>query len=206
MSNNVCCILAGAEISDLSIVNLGDYVICADSGVLHSKNLGITPDLAVGDFDSWFEPIDKQCEVIKVAAEKDDTDTMLAVKLAISKGFTTINIYGAVGGRLDHTYANIQVLAYIKKNHCIGTIFGDSDIVTIIQNEKKTFTKINGYYLSVFSFSEISSGVFERGVKYPLNDATIFNNFPIGISNEIISENCEIEVQDGTLLIVFSKK
>ncbi|MEG0614491.1 MAG: thiamine diphosphokinase [Oscillospiraceae bacterium] len=204
----ICYIFAGAEIEnyDKIAIEKNLYIICADGGYLHAKHLGIIPNVVLGDFDTIDCQIDSRCEVIKYPAEKDDTDSMLAIKLALKKGFDQIEIYGAVGGRLDHTFANIQAFAYIKQNGANATIYGDNEEIKLIQNEKITIKKHHDYYLSIFSFSEKCEGITEIGVKYPLNNAVITNYFPLGVSNEIIEENAEIEVVSGTLLIILSKK
>ena len=203
-----CCIFAGAKIDDYSRIKIPctAYIICADGGYSHAKRLGIFPDVVLGDFDTLSEDITEECEVIKFPSEKDDTDTLLAIKLAIQRGFDNIKIYGAVGGRIDHTFANIQSLAFINLYNIEATIFGDNEILTVITNAKKRFEKIEGYFLSIFSFSGQSLGVTTHGLKYNLNNSILKNTFPLGISNEFLSNFCEIEVKNGTLLIIFSKE
>lgn len=205
-----CVIFTGGEMNNYSAVNLnniiGNTIICADYGYIHAKNLGLEVDIVIGDFDSVDEiPTDAK-EVVKFPKEKDDTDTMLAVKLAIERGFDHIDIYGALGKRLDHSYANIQTLDYILENNSHGKIISDTEEIFIIKNQSTKIPKRDDFYLSLFSYSERCEGVFESGVKYPLDNATVTQSFPIGISNEIINDFAEIEVKNGKMLIILSKK
>lgn len=204
----ICCILAGAEIFDYAkLLPAKDrYIICADGGYMHAKEWGIVPDVVLGDFDSLCGELPTSCEVLRYSSEKDDTDTMLAVKLALERGFKQIEIYGATGGRLDHTLANIQALLYIKENNADGTLFGDTEQLTILKNEGRSFARQEGRYFSILALSERAEGVTERGMKYELTNASLTNSFPLGISNEITADFGWVEVKNGTLLIVFSQK
>lgn len=207
-NKKVCSVFSAGNIKDYSIIdkeNCG-YIICADAGFLHTEKLGLIPDLIVGDFDTLSPDSSYKCEILKYPIEKDDTDTMLAVKCAIERGYTDLKIYGALGGRIDHTFANIQTLAYAKQNNINASIIGDNEIITILNNEEAKFKLLSDYYLSIFSYSEICEGVTLDGVKYPLKNAVLENSFPLGVSNEIINDFCSINVEKGSLLIVFSKK
>lgn len=204
-----CAIFTGGEIKDLSKVELShlkDYlIISADAGYLYAKELGVKIDIVVGDFDTLGYIPEKANKVIQHIPEKDDTDTMLAVKTALERGCKYIEIYGALGGRLDHTFANIQALAYIKAHGAEGKIVSDKEIITLICNEKIKIEKKEGYSLSLFSYSDKCLGVTETGVKYPLNNYTLEADFPLGVCNEITGKFAEISVDRGKLLIIQSK-
>lgn len=203
-----CSIFSASEIKDYSIVDTGNsgYIICADGGLKHVKKLGLTADVLIGDFDTASPDEYGSCEVIKYPCEKDDTDTMLAAKLAALRGYNEVTIYGGIGGRIDHTFANIQTLNFLKEKSITAELVGDNEVMTILKDEEKTFPRKDGFYFSIFSYSEKSSGVFLEGVKYPLTNALIDNSFPIGVSNEIFEDYCTVKVKKGTLLIVFSRK
>ncbi len=203
-----CCILAGGDILNYSSLKIdaSSYIICADGGYYHAKKLNISPNVIIGDFDTLNEEVTDDCEIIKFPIEKDDTDTMLAIKLALERGYYSIKIYGATGGRLDHTIANIQSIAYINEHNASATIYGDTEIITMIKNCSKSFEKLSGYYFSLLSFSEKCMGVSTKGLKYNLENATLTNSFPLGISNEFLSNFCDVEVKSGTLLIIYSKQ
>ena len=204
-----CAIFSGGVIKNLSsidITHLKDYlIICADAGYLYAKKLGIKTDIIVGDFDTLgYIPKDVD-KVIRHIPEKDDTDTMLAIKTALDNDCKYIEIYGALGGRLDHTFANIQALSYIKSYGAEGKIISDNEIIMLICNEKITLHKRQGYSLSLFSYTDKCIGVTETGVKYPLSDYTLTSDFPLGISNEIIEDFAQISVKCGKILIIQSK-
>lgn len=202
-----CVIFAGAEVNDISRINFDKdtFVICADGGYDNAVKFGIVPDIAMGDFDTINSGKIKNCDVRIYPPEKDDTDTMIAVKTALEMGYDEIIITGALGGRLDHTIANIQTLMYITEHNAHGTIIGDSDIAAIQKNSECKYDKINGYTFSMFSMISRSDGITTSGLKYNLKNGFLENSFPLGVSNEIIGESCNVEVKNGILLIIFSK-
>ena len=103
----------------------GDLVLAADAGYEVCRREGIVPDLVLGDFDSMEQPKDAE-NVLRVPVEKDDTDTMLAVKTALENGCDTIYLYGGTGGkRLDHTLANLQTLLFIRRRGARGYLYDD---------------------------------------------------------------------------------
>ncbi|MCX7658425.1 MAG: thiamine diphosphokinase [Oscillospiraceae bacterium] len=202
-----CLIFAGADIPDYSFLKIDkdDYVICADGGYFHTQRLGLLPDVVIGDFDTFSGEVPEKCEVIRYPKEKDDTDTMLAVKLALERGFLDIKIFGAIGGRFDHTFANIQTIFYAKRMGADASLHSHKESIYVLENESHLFEKQNGNFLSLFSYSEKSFGVSVSGVKYPLFEATLENSFPLGISNEIIENFADVEVKNGVLLVIYSK-
>lgn len=202
-----CVIFAGAEVNDISRIDFDEdtFVICADGGYDNAVKFGIVPDMAMGDFDTIDSGKITGCDVKIYPPEKDDTDTMIAVKTALEMGYDEIIITGALGGRLDHTIANIQTLMYISENNAHGIIIGDSDVVTIQKNSKHIYNRIEGYTFSMFSMITRSEGITTSGLKYNLDNGFLENTFPLGVSNQFIDEKCEIEVKNGILLIIFSK-
>ncbi len=204
---NSCWIFGGAPICGrlLKYPSGDDYIIAADSGYSSAIKAGLLPDLTVGDFDSLGGEKPSVGDVISVSAEKDDTDTMLAVKKALEMGFKDIYITGAIGGRLDHTIANIQTLAFIMEHGGNGRLIGENDIVELIGEGQHSYKRIDGMYLSLFSYSS-SAEITVSGVKYPLEKYCIDNTFPLGVSNEITDQECSVIVFKGKLLVVFSKK
>ena len=179
-----------------------DLIIAADGGYSTLKKLNIKPDLVVGDFDSLGEA-PKDETVIKHPIKKDDTDTLLAVKIGLEKGYKTFVIYGAVGGRLDHTVATIQTATFVAENGGIAYIYDGNHTVTTIKNSSINFKANAKGYISIFALSGVAKGVTIKGLLYELNDAEITPSFPIGVSNEFISKESEISVKDGILTIIF---
>lgn len=207
MQNKKCYIFAGSPDARCSGVEFdrNRYVICADGGYSLAKRLGIMPDVIIGDFDTYREKLPSDCEIIRHPPEKDDTDTMLAVKLALDRGYKNIVICGAIGGRLDHTFANIQTLRYIMKHGGNGELAGDGSFATMQGPGVKVYSRINGYYFSLFSYTEECSGITATGFKYPLKDAVLKNSFPLGISNMVTGKAGVISLEKGILLVIFSK-
>lgn len=202
--NNRCVIISGSP--TCCEINLlpNDYVIACDKGYEHAKNLNITPNLIVGDFDSYSGDLDINIEVIRSSSEKDDTDTLLAVKYALAKGFKDFILVGATKGRLDHQMANISTCAFIAAQGGLCQMVDDETIIYAIKDTKLKLEKRSGYSVSVLSFTDISSGVTLNGLKYPLNNVIVSNLFPIGVSNEFVDDYATIEVKSGILIIVLS--
>ncbi len=195
------------KIKDSVSIKEDDFVICADIAFLEAIRQNVKIDLIIGDFDAGHpRNFPTGIETIKVPAEKDDSDTLLCVKEAIKRGFDKIVIAGGIGGRLDHTFSNIQTLYYGRVNGVDISISDGRNEAMILYPGVYNFERRNGYYLSVLAYSEKVTGVNLKGVKYPLENAEITNFFPIGLSNEIISESAEVSFSDGVVLVIFSKK
>lgn len=180
------------------------FIIAADSGYRILKRLQILPDILLGDFDSLSEAIPDNCEIITAPTEKDDTDTMLAVKTALSRGYTDITIAASIGGRLDHTFANIQTLAYIAQNGGKGQLLGENDIVYFCNKGDYVFPKIDNMYFSLFAYTE-NTTISLSGTKYTLKNYCLSNNFPLGVSNEMLDTNTNLTVISGEAIVIFSK-
>lgn len=179
-----------------------DLIIAADGGYSTLKKLNIKPDLVVGDFDS-LGSVPENENIIKHPVKKDDTDTLLAIKTGLEKGFKTFIIYGAIGGRLDHTVATIQSATYVAENGGIAYIYDGNYTVTAIKNSSIKFKNTANGYISVFALSGVAKGVTIDGLLYELNDAEITPCFPIGVSNEFTKKEGKITVSDGVLTIIF---
>ena len=201
---NRCVIIAGAPVFAGFDRQGGDYIIAADSGYTHALAAGIRPDLLIGDFDSLTGTIDETIKTIKAPVVKDDTDTMLAVKYALAKGYRDFLLLGATGGRLDHQMANVAVCAYIAEQGGICEMRDSANSIFAIKNSKILLDKKEGWSVSVFSYTDQSEGVSLTGLKYPLNNATLTSTFPIGVSNKFADEKASVEVKDGIVVIVLS--
>ena len=201
-----CFIFAAGDMADeFPEIKNDDFVIAADAGYLHLKAQDIVPDVTVGDFDSM-ESIPSG-EIIRHPVMKDDTDTMLAIKIGIERGYNEFYIYGGTGGkRADHTIANIQSLAYIAKHAGRGYLVGTHENYTVIKNTTLNFTGEADGIISVFSIGGTSRGVTLNGLLYPLNEATVDSFFPIGVSNHFTGVPSSVTVRDGYLLVTWSGK
>ena len=180
----------------------GDFIIAADAGYRVCQREHITPDLLLGDFDSMEQPADFP-NVQRSPVEKDDTDTMLAVKVGLEHGCTEFHLYGGTGGkRLDHTLANIQALLYLRRHGARGFLYDDEFLWTVIENEAITVKKtVEWGLLSVFCIGDRAEGIDETGVQYPLSGATMIPDFPLGVSNHILESEARITVHRGALAI-----
>ncbi|MBQ8296205.1 MAG: thiamine diphosphokinase [Ruminococcus sp.] len=204
----VCHIFAGGEISDTSFIRIndGEKIICADGGLRYVQELGLNPDIVVGDFDSYKGELPESSVIMRSVPEKDDTDTLLAVKAAISDGAEQIRIYGALGGRFDHTFANVQTLKYAAEHGCRASLEDSDNIVMLQEKGERRYNRLDGWYFAFFAYSEQLKVKRLSGVKYPLEEAVIRNNFPIGVSNEFSEPEALLDIEEGTALIVLSKK
>ena len=180
----------------------GDFVIAADAGYRICRRAGIVPDLLLGDFDSMEQPADFS-NVHRSPVEKDDTDTMLAVKTALEHDCNIIYIYGGTGGkRLDHALANLQTLLFIRRRGARGYLYDNDFVWTVVENESLAIEKTVEWGLfSAFCLGERAEGIDEVGFQYPLKDAVLTPEFPLGVSNHILEPTAEITVRRGALAV-----
>ena len=204
-----CVIFAGGEQVSKNCVDFDEtensLVISADRGFLLAEKFGIKSDIIIGDFDSLGAVPEFDSEVITFPPEKDDTDLMLAVKEGLKRGCEKFVLYGCLGGRLDHTLGNLQTLAYLVEKGATGKIVSENEIIQLVPKGKYIVNNQRGFSLSLLSFSEKVSGLTIKGTKYRLENGTISNSFPIGISNAITDESAEISFESGELLVIQSR-
>ena len=203
-----CVIIGGASIGDYDAVcrwlRPDDYVIYCDCGLRHMDGLGVEPDLIVGDFDSYSNP-EYDTETIVLPCEKDDTDTVFAVKEALRRGFEDFLLIGVVGERLDHTLGNVSILLMLDSAGKKGIIIDDYSEMEIVSDrcEKPCIIDDSYAYFSLLNISGKASGVTIRGAKYPLEDAEITCEYQYGVSNEVLPGcTAEVIVGEGKLLLI----
>ena len=180
----------------------GDFVIAADGGWRVCRELDITPDLLLGDFDSLGEVPDFG-HILRLPVEKDDTDMVRAVKEGLAKGEKEFHLLGGMGGRrTDHTLANMQTLAYIARHGGRGWLYGSGERFTAICDGGEIMlpAKKSGI-LSVFCLGADAEGVTIEGAQYPLADAALTADFPLGVSNHFTGKAVRVAVRRGCLLI-----
>lgn len=183
----------------------GDYIIAADAGYRYLMEAGKVPDMVVGDFDT-LKYLPEHPNVVQLPCEKDVTDTWEAVTRGLDKGYKEFHIYGCTGGRIEHTIANIQLLARIAEEGGSGYLYDEKSILTVIKDSEIAFDESFTGYISVFSLAEKSSGVTIEGLKYETVNVELSNSFPLGVSNEFTGKASKISVDEGCLLIVYPKK
>lgn len=206
MSNQPVCFVFGAGDSCAEELRIAaqDLVIAADGGYLRARRAGIRVDVVIGDFDSLNAPPgpEEGLQIIRLPAEKDQTDMLAALQYGLERGFTRFQLYGGTGGRLDHTLANIQCLAYLVSRGARGYLHGDGMVITALQGQIWLAARRQGT-VSVFAQGGPAQGVCLRGLKYPLQNARLECDFPLGVSNEFIGEAACIEAKSGVLVVTY---
>ena len=199
-----CVIFCAGELDTTVEIPAGALVIAADGGLQHTDALGIQPDIILGDFDSLgYTP--RGAEVFPV--EKDDSDSMLAVRRGLAEGCMEFIFYGALAGkRLDHTVANFQTLQFLADRGAVGYLLGQDTAVTVVKNGKLVFPGKAEGLISVFCMGSDATGVTLRGLKYELEDGILTAGHPLGLSNAFIGKTAEIAVKDGSLLVLWDRK
>lgn len=183
-----------------------DYIIAADGGLKYLQEAGVEPDLVVGDFDTLgYEP-DME-NVISLPVMKDWTDTFVAMEKGLEKGYKYFVFHGCLGGRLEHTMANIQHLKWLADRGLRGVMKGENRLVTTVSAEGGGIGQLSleareKGLISVFSLTDQCCGVTLRGLKYPLEKGRLTSSFPLGVSNEFIGEAAEISAEEGVLLVI----
>lgn len=205
------CYLIGA--GDLTVGELSvgddDLVIAVDGGLGYCGVLQLEPDRIIGDFDSLTDGERQALEqlklqipdrIITLPCVKDDTDMLAAIRHGLSLGYRDFRIYGGTGGRLDHTFANIQCLLYLKNHDAAGYLIDGEGMIFVIRNEAIHLNAGLSGTLSLFCLGQKARGVTVRNMKYTLEDYEMTNDFPIGVSNEFIGEEAMIAVEEGELV------
>ncbi len=198
-------IISGGEYSPIGRIGPDDFVIACDRGYEYAAREGIKPDLVVGDFDSYSGDVEGGIAIDRYFSEKDDTDTMIAVRYAVEQGGTELHMRCALGGRLDHLLANIQAAAFAAK-HGLSVEILDRDTRMLTMNPGSlSLPRMEGFSLSLFALSDRCRGVDISGAKYPLKGAELSNAFPLGVSNEWKDSRADIRLEEGLLLVVMSR-
>lgn len=198
-------IISGGQECDLTWIKSNDFVIACDKGFDYAKHQKIDVNCVIGDFDSTHSlSIDK--EKIVYPSEKDDTDTMLAIKWAMSQGFSEIVLTCALGNRFDHQLANIQSCVYAKQRHISISIIDDNTEMVFLSDEEGSFKRKDFDFFSIFSLADQSHIHFLSGGKYELNDTILTNTFPLGVSNQWEKDSIHLKVGKGIVCCVLTKE
>ena len=190
----------------------GQNIIAGDRGLEALYQLKIIPNHVVGDFDSVSPEIlefyKKQPQIIfhTFNSEKDNTDTDIALKLAIQLKSSKITILGALGKRMDHAIANIHILKDALEANIPCQIIDEHNRIYLI-NKEMTLEKdkVYGKYVSLIPLTSTVEGLTLTGFKYPLNHYTLPIGTSLGISNEIITDIAHIEMKKGILIVIESR-
>ncbi len=205
-----CVIVSAGELRDYArtrrFLRGGDFFVFCDGGLAHADGLGIKPDLVVGDFDSCDAGVlakwQDSCEIVQLPREKDDTDTLFAVKLALEKGFDDFLLLGAMGGRFDHALGNVSILLYLQGLGKKALLVDDYSVMQIAGSEPLLIEDSCSYF-SVLTVAGDVSGVNIKNAKYPLENASLSSDFQLGISNEVLpGKVAQVSVEHGRVLVV----
>lgn len=185
---------------EFPVISPDDIIIAADKGCEKLREKGTEPHITIGDFDSSSFIPEKNVLILPV--EKDVTDSHAACEKALEYGCDEIYIYGGMGGRPDHTFANYALIAGLTEKGIKAFLVGEGYEITAVADGEITLTGKTGKTVSVFSWSEVSEGISYQGLKYPLSDASLGKSFALGVSNSFVEENATVKVKKGTLIIM----
>ena len=203
--SKICGIISGGMYSPLKNIDKCDYVIACDKGYEYALREDIRPDYLLGDFDSYTGELPADIKRLDLPCAKDDTDTMVAFKYAVSEGFDEIYLYCALGGRVDHFMGNLSCCIYAVQNKIKVTVIDDDNTMFIFGNSSVTVPEKPGFALSVVSLTDKCENLSIKGTRWELDNVTEFNSIPFGISNEW-NGTAEISVGNGAVAVIISKK
>ncbi|MBQ6508954.1 MAG: thiamine diphosphokinase [Flexilinea sp.] len=200
-----CVIVGGAGIRHYEAVRQylqpDDFIVCCDSGLKHRDGLGIVPDLIIGDFDSWEDP-HLAVETIVLPREKDDTDTMAAVREAVRRGFDRFLLLGVFGDRLDHTLANVYLLTWLDNRGKQAMAVDDFSEMEIV-SRNPAYIEDRFPFFSLLNISGLAEGVTIKNAGYPLENAAVSGEYQYAVSNQPLpGMTAEVTVKKGSLLLI----
>jgi thiamine pyrophosphokinase len=181
-----------------------DIIICADGGAEYLLDYKIIPNIIVGDFDSINTKSFEGIELVKYSKEKDETDTELALRIALDRGSKEIIFLSATGNRLDHTLANLSLLIKLLEFSIEGKIIDKNNIVYLLKPGQHKISNEKGTYCSLMSLTPKVTNISLEGFKYPLTNSDIDFLSPLGVSNQIIGEVGTVFFSSGILLVIKS--
>ncbi len=200
-----CWIVGAGECKTLPPPDKDTFIIAADGGYDNLKKHGISPSLLVGDLDS-IENVPENIEILRYRVKKDETDMHLAYLEGVRRGYRDFAIFGGLGGRLDHSLANLSLLAFIANDGSCAKLIGEHETLLIIKNSTVELCGKYGTYFSVFAFGGEARGVTIKRAEYEAEEITLSPDFPLGVSNKFLDAPAEISVSEGMLLIALSDR
>lgn len=213
MSQGKCIIFSAGSFEKCAVkTREEDLIIAVDGGLLACLMCNLVPDYCIGDFDSLdpmyeeqLKQYEEQGKVSRLPVMKDVTDTYAALQYGLEAGYREFELYGTLGGkRMEHSIANIQSLMFLKNHGANGILVGIKSRVMLLQNESMCIEQDKSDYVSVFSYGPLAEHVTIKNMKYEVEDVSLSNDYPLGISNEFADGAGYISVGNGTLLLVFT--
>lgn len=204
----VCYLVGAGDFCEKIEKHEGDLLIAADGGYAALEHTGAVPDLILGDFDSAARPSATAVPCLTFPREKDETDIALALSEGEARGYREFYIFGALGGpRPDHTVANLQLLLSAARRGLSATLVGGGYRLTVLPPATpRVFSGLAGY-LSLFAIGGPVHGLTLTGARYPLENATLTPDVPLGVSNEFLPyEVTRVSHSGGFLLLAWQEK
>jgi len=183
----------------------GDIVVCADSGYKNALSMGVKVDVLVGDFDSLGSVPDGDFELVRVPAEKNSTDTQLAVDIAIERGADEMIIVSSTSGRVDHALSAMAILEYLWTKRIPAVVVNGQNRVRFIRDSGAIIIRSQYKYFSVVTLDAVAKKVSIDGAKYPLVKKDIERGFQFAVSNEIVKNAALITVKKGSVYFMESR-
>ncbi len=203
-----CYIFGSVKIKNYGYLRNIDFsnglVICADGGIVHANKLGIVCDIWLGDGDSLSGTNISAKEVINFPIKKDNTDTDLAIELALERGYTDITIIGGIGGRLDHEFSNFCLLKKIADSGAIGRLIDDKNTV-MIKNKSFEIFPDGRQHISFFPYGGDVENFSVKGLKYQADGIRLECNKAQASSNSFLDESPgKVTFDKGSVLVITS--
>jgi thiamine pyrophosphokinase len=185
---------------------LADLVVCVDGGARQALALGLRPDVVVGDMDSMEPALRERLEeegvqLVGYPCRKDETDLELAVKYALAKGATELILLAALGGRIDHTLANLMLLASPDLGEVRVRIIEGNQELFLVKKEA-VIEGMPGDTVSLLPLTADAVGIYTEGLEYPLQDGVLKFGAARGVSNVLLASKGRVRLADGLLLVV----
>jgi thiamine pyrophosphokinase len=197
----------GRALPDRASIAGADLVIAADGGAEALVALGVQPHVLVGDFDSVSAATRSRvegdgAEVIALRADKDWTDTEVALRLAVERGAERVTVFGALGGpRLDHLLGNILLLTAPWLRGCDVRLVDARHEIFLAGGDANIAGK-PGDLVSLLSLTPLVEAVETEGLAYPLQGEPLYQGATRGVSNELLEDRARVRHGTGELLIV----
>ncbi len=184
----------------------GALVIAADGGVVEAHRLGLHVDVLVGDLDSASPDDVATVEsgggaVERHPTDKDATDLELALEHALGAGAGRVVVAGGDGGRLDHLFGNLTLLASPRwAPITIDAVIGAA-LIHVVRDEREMRGEL-GELVSVFAVGGRAGGVTTQGLRWALHDAELEAGSSLGISNEFAAPDASVRVRTGAIVAI----
>ena len=207
------CLVLNGQLEDYDYIrevrdyNTYELIIAVDGGANHLYRLGIMPNYILGDLDSIDDDIRSYYEASDVVfkkfpTKKDETDAELAVWMVEEEGLLGIDIYAALGGRIDHELANIQLLYYILDRGMYPRIISEREEIYILRNEEMNLKGSIGDIVSIIPVKGDARGITLANMEYSVEELDLKYSVTRGISNVMLAEDAYINVRDGCILVI----